>query len=377
MHILIYLLALLFTITSCNKKQELPKNPSVPITVFEIEPQNVPAVLQAVGTVQSSHMVDIRARVEGYLDRIAYTEGSLVKMGDLLFQIDPRPFQASLDSANAELSGQKAILWNATKTRNRLEPLYEAHAISERDLDNAIASQLSAQAQVESAQANVRTAELNFAYTTIQAPIDGITSQANYREGSLITQSLPKPLTTVSAIDPIWVNFSISENSLLEHQKAVKAGFIKDPSKMSFEVQIILADGSIYPYTGYVNFLEPFYDQNTGTLNVRTTFPNPNAILKPNQFVQVKVSGASYIDAMIVPQRAVVEGGKGKFVYLVGPDNTAEISLVDVGDWWDNYWIIRTGLKKGDRVVVDGVNKIEKGSPLIITKTLPQPEPSQ
>lgn len=369
MRYLLYLmgLSLLF---SCSKKEAPPQPHHVPISVVEVKPMDVPAIFQAVGTAQSSHMVDIRARVEGYLDEIAYVEGSKVKTGDLLFQIDPRPFQASLDSAKAELDKAKAILWDATVIRNRLEPLFKEHAISERDLDNAIAQELAAQATVAAAEANVRSNALNLGYTTITSPIDGITSAANYREGSLIVSSLPKPLTTVSAIDPIWINFSIGENVLLEHRKDVEKGIVKDPKDMKFEVQLILADGSTYPFTGIVDFLEPFYDQTTGTINVRTTFPNAQAILKPNQFVQVKVLGATYVDAFIVPQRAVLQGNKGTFVYIVGANNQAEIAAVEVGDWYQDDWIIKNGLKMGDKVIVDGITKVQKGAPVTITKVL-------
>ena len=176
----IALLGLILCLPSCKNENKTQAKPlPVSVNIVDVKKQNVPATFEAVGTIESSHMVDIRARVEGYLDRIAYTEGSSVNMGDLLFQIDPRPFQATLDSALAQLAIQKAILWDAVKIRNRLEPLYKENAISERDLDNAIARELAAQASVEAAEANVVSAQLNLAYTSIKAPIDGITSAAN------------------------------------------------------------------------------------------------------------------------------------------------------------------------------------------------------
>jgi membrane fusion protein (multidrug efflux system) len=356
---------------SCQKNESKDSPPiKILVNIVDVKKQNVPAILEAVGTIQSSHMVDIRARVEGYLDRIAYIEGDNVKMGDLLFQIDPRPFQAKLDSALAELAAHKAILWDAIKIRNRLEPLFKQNAISERDLDNSISKELAAQAQVEASEANVRSAQLNLGYTSIRAPIDGITSAANYREGSLITSMLEKPLTTVSATNPIWVNFSISENSILYHEKNVKAGRVKDPADMKFVVEVILADGSLYPYKGVVDFLEPYYNQYTGTLNVRTTFENPNDVLKPYQFVQVKLLGAQYVDAFIVPKRAVLQGVHGPFVYIIDKDEKAEIALVELGSWWNEYWIIQSGLKEGDKVIVDGTNKVQRGSSLQVDQVL-------
>jgi membrane fusion protein (multidrug efflux system) len=361
----------LFSLTSCKKKEAITQNiPKVLVNIVEAKKQDVPAILEAVGTIESSHMVDIRARVEGYLDRIAYEEGSKVKMGDLLFQIDPRPFQATLDSSLAQLAIQKAILWDAIKIRNRLEPLYKENAISERDLDNAIARELAAQASVEAAEANVVSAQLNLAYTSIRAPLDGITSAANYREGSLISSVLEKPLTTVSATNPVWINFSISENSILAHQKDVKEGRIEEPKDYKYQVQIILADGSTYPFNGVVDFLEPYYDRYTGTLNVRTTFENPNDVLKPYQFVQVKVLGSKYVNVYIVPQRAVLQGSNGPFVYIVGKDNKVETALVELGPWYKNFWIIKKGLQENDKVIVDGVNKVQRGTLVEISEVL-------
>jgi membrane fusion protein (multidrug efflux system) len=368
---LLLLLGLILCLPGCKNENKTSATPmAVSVNIAEVKKQNVPAIFQAVGTIQSSHMVDIRARVEGYLDRIAYTEGSSVKMGDLLFQIDPRPFQATLDSALAQLAIQKAILWDAIKIRNRLEPLYKENAISERDLDNAIARELAAQASVEAAEANVVSAQLNLAYTSIKAPIDGITSAANYREGSLITSALEKPLTTVSATNPIWINFSLSENIILAHQRDVKAGRVINPVDNKYQVEIILADGSTYPYPGVVDFLEPYYDQYTGTLNVRTTFENPDAVLKPYQFVQVKVLGAEFINVVNIPQRAVLQGTNGPFVYIVNEKNQVETVLLELGPWYKDYWIVKNGLQTGDKVVVDGVNKIHKGSLVQIDQVL-------
>ncbi len=364
----------LLILSGCHKEKPKPVAAPVTVTVFEVEKRDIPAVFQAIGTAESSHLVDIRARVEGYLDVIAYQEGAMVDIGTLLFQIDPRPFQASLDSAKAELARQRAILWNATQTRKRMEPLYKLNAASQRDLDNAIAEELAAEASVEAANANVRQAQLNLDYTTITSPIVGITSAANYREGSLITSSLPKPLTTVSAIDPIWINFSLSEGEILRNRKNVSNKVMAFPKDLKFTVSLILADNSTYPYKGIVDFAEPAYNQQTGTISVRTTFPNPEAFLKPGQFVQVRVSGATYLDTIIIPQEALMQSNKGPFVYITGADDRAEMALVELGDWWQNYWIITSGLKVGDRVIVSGISKVQIGAPLQITGTVPQPE---
>jgi membrane fusion protein (multidrug efflux system) len=350
----------LLILMGCEKATP-PMMPTPAVKVVEVVKKEVPRVFEAVGTVESSHMVDIRARVEGYLDKIAYVEGSRVKTGDLLFQIDPRPFQAEVASAKAELSANEAILWDASKIRKRLEPLYKEHAISERDLDNAIARELTAIAAVEGAKAKLWMAELNLDYTTITAPIDGVTSKANYREGALITQMLKDPLTTVSATDPVWINFSISENVILSYQKEVTDGYMVGPQDQKFMIELILADGSVYPYLGEVSLLQPFYNEATGTLEVRTTFQNPDILLKPNQFVDVRVLGAKYKNVFVVPKTAVVQGSRGPFVYIVDKEGIVETVLVELGPWWQEEWIIKGGLKEGDHVIYEGVNKVQKG----------------
>lgn len=369
MHLFTILAFLL--ITSCNSHSPPPQSlPPTPVTIFLVEPTTVPAVMDFVGVAQSSHPVEIRARVQGYLDKIAYTEGAMVKEGDLLFQLDQKPYVAKLDNAKADLDKQQAILWNANTTVERLQPLYAQKAASKRDLDNAIAQQLSAEAEVIAAKARVVEAELNLGYTTITAPLRAMSGRSQYREGALITPGDQGLLTTLNVLDPIWVYFSVSDADLLRYQTQTAEKQLVLPEDLNFEVQVGLSDGTLFPSHGKVDFADPSLNQGTGTMNVRAVFPNPNSLLRPGQFVRVYLYGAIRPNAIIVPQRALQEGSNGMFVYLVGPNDQAVMANVQPGPWYDDYWIIRSGLKAGDRVIVDGVNKVQVGTPLQVTKQL-------
>ncbi|MDR3624184.1 MAG: efflux RND transporter periplasmic adaptor subunit [Chlamydiales bacterium] len=375
-------IALLFigSITSSCKSDthEETRSPTS-VTAFEVQPATIPAVFNYVGFAESTHLVEIRARVEGYLDKIAYTEGSFVENGQLLFQLDPKPFIAALDNAKGLLAKAKAILWNANTTVNRLKPLFAQDAISKRDLDNAIASQLAAQAEVDSANAQVVEAELKLGYTTIATPVTGLSGKSHFREGALITLGPDSSmLTTVSVIDPIWIYFSVSETDILTTRMQASKGIIKLPKDNNFDVRLILGNDFVYPELGKVDFTSPTLNQSTGTLEARAVFANPLAILKPGQFVKVQVLGTVRPDAIIIPQQAVQQGQKGMYVYIIDKDNKAEMVEIDPGEWFENYWIIKSGLKPGDLVVSDGVNKVYPGLPVTITKQIkyiPQEEP--
>lgn len=351
--------------SSCHHEKPTPKTPPIEVTVEIIDPKTIPAVFEYIGVVQSSHEVEIRARVTGYLDTIGYLEGSYVKKGDLLFQLDPRPFQAALAKAKAQLAKEQAVLWQAERAVKRFKPLYEQKAASQRDLDNAIASEMAAEAQVLEAQAQVADAEINLSYTTIRSPVSGLSSQAKYRVGSLISPSQDM-LTTVSVIDPIWVVFSVSEQDILESQDELSKGRMIFPPDEEFIIELILADQTLFPEKGSVNFTSPFYSQKTGTMTMRAVLPNPKDIIRPGQFVRVKIYGAKRPNAIAVPQQAVQQGQNGSFVFVVNAESQAEVRLIKPGPWDQNNWIIWEGLKTGDQVIISGVNKVLPGSPVTI-----------
>jgi len=360
----ISLLALLVLIGGC-KKTPPPGPPPVHVVTYVVEPANVPISLDFVGVAKSSHMVEIRSRVEGYLWKIDYKEGSFVHAGDLLFEIDPRQFQASVEEAKGELAKRKAILWAAEQAVARYIPLYEQKAASKRDLDNATAEQLADEASVIEASANLEKAELNLSYTTVTSPINGLSGRSAFREGTLITPSVNGLLTYVAVVDPIWVLFSVSDNYLLKNQQEIAKHELVLPQDNNFDVTLILADSTVYPHKGTVDFTAPILDPDTGTMTVRAVFPNPDHVLMPGQFVRAHVAGALRPNAIVIPQQAVQQGDKGMYVYVVNDQNKAELRFVTVGDWIGNNWWIKAGLQKGDRVIVEGVNKVHMGSSVV------------
>ncbi len=363
------------SLTSCTTKQAKPARPPVPVTAFKVEAQTIPADFEFVGVARSSHPVEIRARVEGYLWTIAYTEGSMVNENDLLFQIDPREFEAKLQEAQAELARQEAVLWRAQSSLERIQPLYTKNAASLRDLDNATAAVLTADASVIAAKANVYVAELNLSYTSITSPIKGWSGRAAFKEGTLITPNVNGLLTEVSVIDPIWVLFSVSDNELLLGKGEKAKNQLILPQQQEYCVTLELADGSIFPYTGQVNFSSPTLDPLTGAMVVRATFPNPQGALLPGQFVRANISGAMRPNAIFVPQKSVFQGQKGMYVFVVGSDGKVSARSVEVGAWYQDYWIIKQGLNEGDVVIADGVNKVQEGSTVHIASFYSPPKP--
>ncbi|NMQ19479.1 efflux RND transporter periplasmic adaptor subunit [Candidatus Competibacter phosphatis] len=346
--------------------------PPTPVSVVEVKPENTPATFEFTGKTASSRQVEINARVEGYLDKIAYEEGSLVKTGQLLFQLDPKPFQAALDNAKAVLAQQEALLTRARQTLARVKPLAKQNAVSQQDLDNATAGVLTSEAQVQAAKAQVETARLNLGYTTIKSPLNGLSSSANFREGALITPAGKNAqLTTIVQIDPMWVNFGLGENEVLKIRAQQEAGQLNRPGLNKIQVELILADGSAYPQKGQITFVDPVINAQTGTYNVRAVVPNPNNQLSPGQFVRVQLKGAVRPNAIMVPQVAVMQGPNGKFVFVVGPDDTAQPKPIQVGDWYGDQWIVNSGLEPGDRVVVDGAVRLQPGAPVQIRPAAP------
>lgn len=369
-HKIFLVIILIYSLSSCNKTEETPPVSLVEVSVVNVQRNTIPLVYQSVGYAESSHPVEIRARVEGYLEEIAYVEGSHVKTGDLLFKLDQRPFIANVEQAKGSLAREKALLWNAQQAVNRLTPLYQKNAASKKDLDDATASLLAAEASVQVAKANLESAEINLSYTVLNSPIDGLAGKSNFREGALISPGPNNLMTSVETLNPIWVYFSISENEILKMDSEVKKHTVILPKDDQYQVEVVLADGSIYPEKGVVNFASPTYNQRTGTLSLRAQFTNPHTVIRPGQFLRVNVYGAVRPDAIYVPQKALLEGKNGMYVYVVR-EGKAAIQNVEVGDWYGDYWIITEGLKEGELVVVDGVNKVGQNVPVKITKEIP------
>ncbi|MBS4169541.1 Multidrug export protein AcrE [Neochlamydia sp. AcF95] len=364
------LIALIFLLAaSCGGEKSLPPPPFVEVSALTIQKTTIPWIYESVGYAESSHQVEIRARVEGYLEEIAYIEGAEVTKGQLLFKLDQTPFIAAVEQAKGNLAREKALLGNAQQAVERLTPLYAKHAASKKDLDEATANLLASQASVQVAEAALKVAEINLSYTLLTSPINGLSGKSSYRQGALISPGSNQLMTSITVLDPIWISFSISENEILKIDKEVKNRTLVLPQDKNYGVEVILADGSRYPFRGEVNFSAPTYDQKTGTLSMRAQLPNPKLILKPGQFVRVKVKGAIKPNTIYVPQKALLESKTGMYVYIVR-EGKAAIQNVTVGDWYGDDWIIEEGLREGDQVIVDGINKVGQGTPIKVTKEI-------
>jgi membrane fusion protein (multidrug efflux system) len=319
-----------------------------------------------VAQTESSRQVDIVARVSGYLERIAYKEGELVQEGQLLFELDPKPFRAQLDAAKGELRAQQARLSTAKANLSRIRPLAKMDAVSRADLDKAQGEHDSANAAVFAARAKVKEQELNLGYTTIESPVTGLASRSSQRQGAYINaQSESAKLTYVAALDPVWVNFSVSQNQTTKLRDMVEKKLLVPPPNLDFEVEVALSDGTVYPHKGRINFADPSFSQETGSFLVRAVLPNPDRQLRPGMFVTARLYGATRPNAIVVPQLAVQQGSNGHLVYVVKPDGVAEIRPVVVGDYQgEKDIVIMAGLQGGERVIVDGALRVVAGQPV-------------
>jgi len=364
-----FFLLLPSTLVACGKAPQgpPPRGPSS-VTVMTIAPHEVPVSYEFVAQTQSPRAVNIQARVSGFLDRRVYTEGAVVKAGEVLFLMDKKPFQAQLDQAKAALQQQQAAMENAKANLDRTKPLVEQDALSPKDLDDATGQYRQAAAAVEQAQQQVVQAQLNLSYCTITSPVDGVSSFAQQADGTYISTS-NSLLTTVSVLSPMWVNFSISENQFQNFQDAIKKGVVKVPANGDYGVEVLLVDGSVFPNKGHITFQQPDYDTKTGTFLVRASVENPQGVLRPNQFVRARVMGITRPNAVLVPQRAVQQGAKGHFVWVVTNDNKAESRPVTVGQWHGDDWFIDEGLIAGERVVIEGGVTLAPGAPVQVTES--------
>jgi len=354
--------ALAVFLAACTNEKAAPASSPKPpaVSVMEVAPRDVPVAFEYVAKTQSSHLVNIQARVSGFLERRLYTEGAVVKEGQILFQMDAKPFRVQLAQAEAALAKQMAAYETASLNLARTRPLAEQNALSQKDLDDATGQHQSTAASVEQAKAQVEAAKLDLSYTTISSPVTGVSSSALQTDGTYISPQ-NSLLTTVAVLSPMWVNFGISENEMQRYRDQIARGVLVTPEHMEYAVEIILVDGSIFPHTGRMTFAEPSYDPQTGTFLVRISVPNPQGILRPNQYVRARLQGAVRPKAVLVPQRAVQQGAKGHFVWVVGAGDKVEQRPVTVGEWHGDDWFIYEGLARGERVAVDGTLTLQPG----------------
>jgi len=376
MRCLLICLATLALATGCSRhKPPAEAAGPVEVAVMTVAPRDTPVSFEYVGQTESSHQVEIRARVSGFLDRRVYTEGSMVKAGQVMFQQDPKPFQAQLKAAEGALAEQVARLKVADDNLAQVRPLAALKALSQKDLDDATGQQQAAAAAVQTATANVETARLNLSYTTITSPIAGQSSYARVQDGAYVSPE-NSLLTYVEQMDPIWVNFTLSDNEMLAYRQQSQKGSLRLPPKGEYVVELILADGSVYPQQGRITFANANYDSQTGSYLLRATLPNAEGDLRPGEFVRVRVSGPVRVNAVLVPQEAVLQGAKGHFVVLVDKAGKAQMRPVQVGAWQGGDWFIDSGLSAGDVVVTDGVARLSPGAPVKIAAPASAPAPA-
>lgn len=345
------------------------------VDVVQVEQQDVPIFGEWIGTLDGLVNADVRAQVTGYLSQQGYQEGALVKKGQLLFQIDPRPFEAALDQAEGQLAQAKASLANAEAVQGRTDldvkrytPLALEQAASQQDLDNAVQNNLAAIATVETAKAQIKTyeaavetAKINLEFTRLVAPIDGIAGQAQLQVGALVTPS-SGPVTSVSTVDPIKVYFTAGEPQYLAWRKRFPTETTSEAAGKALHLQLILADGSTYPHEGTFYFADRQVNESTGAIRLAGLFPNPGSVLRPGGYGKVRAIISTQHDALLVPQRAVSELQGGYQVAVVDGDNKVTVRTVTVGDRVGTRWIITNGLNPGERVVAEGVQKVRTGA---------------
>ena len=359
--------ALAAFLSGCEQANSQPQGnrPPPEVAVVTVEPHPVAASFEYVAQTAGSREVEVRARVGGILLKRNYREGGTVKEGQSMFVVDPAPFEVAAARADAALASADAKLAQAKRNSARLKPLYEVRAASQKDYDEAVSVEQVAEAEAKTARANVADAQLNLRYTRVEAPVTGIAGRAQRSEGNYVSGA-DALLTTVSQIDPIYVLFGVSDEERLKLARQVEAGQLILPKDGQFDVTLKLADGTEYRKSGKVNFSDVRVSGQTGTSEVRAELPNPTGLLHPGQFVRVTLKGAQRPAAVLVPQRAVLEGPKGKFVYVVNDKSQAEPRPVALGDWLGDSWVVTSGLGAGDRVIVDGVMKIGPGAPVTV-----------
>ena len=346
--------------------------PPPEVNVVTVAARTLPFALEYPGQTTGSREVEVRARVSGIILKRNFTEGAPVKEGQSLYTIDPAPFEAAAARSEADVVAAQARYEQAKRNAARLAPLYAEKAVSQKEHDDAVSAEQIGAADVKAARARLVTDKLNLTYTKVEAPVSGMASRSLRSEGSLVEgpQTL---LTTVVQIDPIWVNFGIPDNEQASLTKEAQAGRVALPKNGQFEVALRRADGTIYERTGKLNFSDVRVSTTTGTREARAELPNPGGVLRPGEFVRVILRGATHPNALTVPQRAVLEGPQGKFVYIVDEKGTAQPRPVEVGEWVGEDWIITKGIQAGDRVITEGLMKLGPGAPVRIADANAKP----
>jgi membrane fusion protein (multidrug efflux system) len=347
--------------------------PALPVNVVTTEAATVPLRPRFLGQTEASQVVEIRSRVRGFLLERAFDEGQAVKAGQVLFRIDPKPFQADLDVARAALNSAKATHERAVTELKRYETLFAQKNVTANELDEVQKQERVADAMVQSAVARAARAELDLGYTTVVSPINGMIDRSLKDVGSYLDDSTNSLLTTVRQVEPMYVRYAVSEQELLRWQRQRESGEITVPDVKQLELEVTLGDGRPYPHHGRINFVDVRVDPQTGTAVIRGTVPNPENTLLPGQFIHASVLGIERLNTIMVPQKSVVQAPSGPTVYVVNDKNLVEQRPVTLGDWVEQGWVVEKGLKAGERVVVDRLTQVRPGAAVTAVAATPAP----
>ena len=339
--------------------------PATEVGVVTVAPSTVGLITELPGRLEASRVAQVRARVAGILQKRLFREGSDVRAGQPLFEIDSAPYRATAASAEASLARALANLTQTTAQAERFKPLVEANAVSKQDYVNAIAAQKLAEADVAAARAAVQTAQINLGYASVTAPISGRVGRALVTEGALVGQGEATQLAVVQQINPVYVNFTQSAGELLRLRKALKSGKLKRASASeSARVRVVLEDGSEYAKAGKLLFADLTVDPSSSQITLRAELPNPEGLLLPGMYVRVRIEQAQASEVILVPQQAVMRSGNGDSVMVVSADGKVSPRPIKVGPAQNGQWIVLSGLKAGEQVMVDGFQKLRGGAPV-------------
>jgi membrane fusion protein (multidrug efflux system) len=361
-NLILLLFAVVFAVVgACSPPPPPAAAPPPEVLVVEPVQRDVPVEMELVGQAAGSQDVEIRARVEGFLDTVAFTEGTLVKKGQLLYQIDPKDLQAALANAKANLATWRSRLEKTENDVKRFTPLVKQQAVSQMELDNAVSARDAASAQVDAAQAAVDKAQIDLGYATITAPVDGLIGTTKVKSGNLVGRGESTLLTTISVINPIFFRAGLAEAEYLRVVRRAQEQGTTGVGKR-IPIQLILADGTVHPEPGRLDTAERNIDPTTGTLALQFTFPNPQLVLRPGQYGRARFDIDVRKGALLVPQRAVQELQNLYSLAVVGSDNKVTFRNVKVGPRVDSLWVIEEGLKPGEKVVVEGLQRVREGA---------------
>lgn len=360
-------------LVACSRSSAPPAPPPPEVSVITVAAQPIVDMIELPGRLQATRTSEVRARVDGIVQRRLYTEGTDVRAGQPLFAIDPRELRAKLNAAEASLARAEATEANAQQDVTRYKGLVAQQALSQQEYDAAVARLRTAQADVAQAKAQISAARLDLGYTTVTAPIAGRAGRAMVTEGALVSGASATLLTTIEQIDPIYANFSQSSSDLLALRKRISSGAIQVPTPNNVPVHLMLEDGSEYGLPGHLDFVAMNIDEATGTAALRALIPNPRRTLLPGQFVRGRIEAGVQAKGLLIPQRAVSISPQGATVMVVNAKDVAEVRPVKVGALQGGSWVILSGLDPGERVIVDGLQKVAPGKPVKPVVASPTP----